>query len=112
MIKLKKGLNLPINGEPEQTVFDANPVTKVALVGSDYTGMKPDLAVSVGDTVKLGQLLFSDKKTPAVRYTAPGAGKVIEINRGEKRVFLSIVIDLQGVEELTFQSHSADQISS
>ncbi|MDO9548632.1 MAG: NADH:ubiquinone reductase (Na(+)-transporting) subunit A, partial [Candidatus Marinimicrobia bacterium] len=112
MIKLKKGLNLPINGEPEQTVFDANPVKKVALVGPDYAGMKPDLAVSVGDTVKLGQLLFSDKKNPAIRYTAPGAGKVVEINRGEKRVFLSIVIELQGEEELSFQSYDTDQIDS
>ncbi|MBU0710408.1 Na(+)-translocating NADH-quinone reductase subunit A [bacterium] len=112
MIKLKKGLNLPINGEPEQAVYDTNPVKKVALVGPDYTGMKPDLAVSVGDTVKLGQLLFSDKKTPAIRYTSPGPGKVIEINRGEKRVFLSMVIELQGNEELTFHFYNADQINT
>jgi len=110
LIKLKKGLNLPINGRPDQTIFDANPVKRVALVGPDYTGMKPDFAVSVGDTVKLGQLLFTDKKNPAIRYTSPGAGKVIEINRGEKRVFLSIVIELQGEGELSFQSYTAEQI--
>ncbi|MBN2602084.1 MAG: Na(+)-translocating NADH-quinone reductase subunit A [Candidatus Marinimicrobia bacterium] len=112
MIKLKKGLSLPINGEPNQTVFDANSVKRVALLGSDYVGMKPDLAVSVGDTVKLGQLLFTDKKNPAIRYTSPGAGKVIEINRGEKRVFVSIVIELQGNEERIFQSHSPEKIAS
>ena len=112
MIKLKKGLDIPINGEPEQAVYDANPVKKVALIGPDYTGMKPDLAVSVGDIVKLGQLLFSDKKNPVIRYTAPGAGKVIEINRGEKRVFLSVVIELQGNEEIIFQSNTPDKIAS
>jgi len=110
LIKLKKGLNLPINGEPEQAVFDANPVKKVALMGPDYTGMKPDFAVSVGDTVKLGQLLFTDKKKPAIRYTAPGAGKVVEINRGEKRAFLSIVIELDGKDEINFQSFPDDKI--
>ena len=112
MIKIKKGLNLPINGEPNQTIFDANPVKKVALVGPDYIGMKPDFAVSVGDTIKLGQLLFTDKKNPAIRYTSPGAGKVVEINRGEKRIFLSIVIELQGNEELSFQSFTVEQIGS
>lgn len=112
MIKLRKGLNLPINGEPNQTVSAANPVKKVALLGPDYAGMKPDFTVSVGDTVKLGQLLFRDKKVPAIRYTAPGAGKVIEINRGAKRVFQSIVIELQGDAEETFQSFGADRIDS
>jgi len=112
LIKLKKGLDIPINGEPEQAVYDANPVKKVALIGPDYTGMKPDLAVSVGDIVKLGQLLFSDKKNPVIRYTAPGTGNVIEINRGEKRVFLSVVIELQGNEEIIFQSNTPDKIAS
>ncbi len=67
--------------------------------------MKPTLAVEVGDTVKKGQLLFSDKKTEGVIYTAPVAGKVTEINRGAKRSFQSLVIEVAGDEEETFTSY-------
>ena len=58
--------------------------------------------VKEGDTVKKGQLLFSDKKTPGVKFTAPAAGTVVEINRGARRVFQSLVIELAGEEEETF----------
>ncbi|MBN1142181.1 MAG: Na(+)-translocating NADH-quinone reductase subunit A, partial [Deltaproteobacteria bacterium] len=111
-IRIKKGLRLPIAGDPEQVVRGGNRVTKVAVVGDDFVGMKPTLAVGVGDKVKLGQLLFSDKKTPGVQYTAPGAGTVVEINRGAKRHFQSIVISLEGDEEVRFPSFPADRLAS
>jgi len=81
MIKIRRGLDLPITGEPEQSVYDAPAVRSVALVGPDYHGLKPTMAVKEGDVVKKGQLLFTDKKTEGVRYTAPAAGKVTSINR-------------------------------
>jgi len=111
-IKIKKGLNLPINGEPVQKVSEGNKITSVALLGGDYVGMKPTMQVAVGDQVRLGQLLFTDKKIPSVRYTSPGAGKVISINRGHKRVFLSIIIELDGDDEITFDSYSTKQLDS
>jgi Na+-transporting NADH:ubiquinone oxidoreductase subunit A len=106
LIRIKRGLNLPINGQPEQQIYPGNPVTKVALIGPDFVGMKPDFAVAIGDTVKLGQRLFSDRKKTNIHYTAPGAGKVIEINRGEKRRFLSMVIELHGDAEITFPAYA------
>lgn len=109
--KIKKGLNLPINGEPAQNVYDARPVKKVALLGNDFIGMKPTFEVEVGDTVKTGQLLFTDKKLPLVRYTSPGAGKIVEINRGERRVFRSLVIELQGSEEIEFKFYKESELS-
>ncbi|MFQ5649109.1 MAG: Na(+)-translocating NADH-quinone reductase subunit A [bacterium] len=110
MIKIQRGLDLPINGEPQQVVSAGNQPTQVALLGVDYVGMRPTMAVAVGDNVKLGQVLFSDKKMPAVRYTAPGAGKVVAINRGAKRTFLSLVIQLSGSAEVTFRSYSESQL--
>ena len=100
LTKIKKGLNVPITGEPEQVISDGNVPRKVAILGDDYVGMKPTMAVKVGDQVKIGQLLFTDKKMPQVRYTAPGAGTVIEINRGEKRKFLSIIIEVNGEDAI------------
>ncbi|TWU02191.1 Na(+)-translocating NADH-quinone reductase subunit A [Stieleria varia] len=94
MITIKEGLDLPILGNPEQHVQVAKPVTRVALLGDDYIGMKPTMLVQVGDRVKLGQPLFTDKKTEGVIFTSPAAGMVAEINRGAKRKFESIVIDV------------------
>ena len=103
-IVIKKGLDLPITGEPRQSVGSGNLPHSVAVLGNDYVGMKPKLEVAVGDPVKLGQLLFTDRKRPAIRYTALGAGKVAAINRGDKRALLSVVIALSGNDEVTFPS--------
>lgn len=94
MIRIKRGLDLPIAGRPEQTIDDARPVRQVAVVGADFVGMKPTMHVQEGDQVKLGQLLFDDKKNEGVRYTAPASGTVRAINRGAKRVLQSVVIDV------------------
>lgn len=99
MIKINKGLDLPIAGAPEQTIHDGPKVRTVALLGQDYIGMKPTMMVREGDRVKLGQVIFTDKKTEGVQYTAPGAGVVRAINRGERRVLLSVVIELDEQEE-------------
>ncbi len=104
MIKITRGLDLPLEGEPKQSIDEARPVGTVAVLAPDYIGMKPTMAVSEGDRVKKGQALFLDKKTPGVQYTAPGAGKVAAINRGAKRTFQSVVIELAGDEEEEFQS--------
>ncbi|WP_341705965.1 Na(+)-translocating NADH-quinone reductase subunit A [Halopseudomonas sp.] len=107
MIKIKRGLDLPITGSPEQRIEDARAVRSVAVVGFDYHGMKPTMEVREGDRVKLGQVLFSDKKTPGVVFTAPAAGVVSAINRGEKRVLQSVVIDVDGDDAITFPAHDA-----
>ena len=57
MIKINKGLNLPIPGAPEQTVDPYRAPRSVALLGSDYPGMRPTMLVRVGDTVKRGQVI-------------------------------------------------------
>lgn len=110
MITITKGINIPIMGSPEQKITEGNSVKSVALLGPDYPGMKPTLVVKVGDTVKKGQLLFTDKKTVGVKYTAPGSGILTAINRGDKRVLLSVTIELKGKEEETFQSYDRDKL--
>ncbi|MEX6503190.1 Na(+)-translocating NADH-quinone reductase subunit A [Pseudomonas zhanjiangensis] len=112
MIKLKHGLDLPITGVPTQRIEAARPVRSVAVIGSDYPGMKPTMQVQVGDRVKLGQVLFSDKRTAGVHYTAPAAGVVSAIHRGEKRVLQSLVIDIDGDEQETFAQYPAAQLDS
>ena len=110
MIKTKKGLNLPIAGSPQQTIEVSRPARSVALVGFDYPGLKPTMEVAVGDRVVTGQLLFTDKKTPGIQFTAPASGTVSAINRGAKRVFQSLVIDVEDGEAKQFASHTATQL--
>ncbi len=101
---------MPIVGAPTQRIEAGRPVRSVAVIGFDYPTMKPTMAVQVGDRVKLGQILFSDKKSEGVHYTAPGAGVVSAVHRGEKRVLQSVVIDLEGDDEITFASYSSEQL--
>jgi Na+-transporting NADH:ubiquinone oxidoreductase subunit A len=97
--RVRKGLDLPIAGEPEQRVDQAPVPARVALLADDYVGMRPTMHVAEGDGIKRGQLLFEDKKTPGVRFTAPGGGHVAKIHRGERRALQSLVIELDSAEQ-------------
>lgn len=94
-IKITKGCNIPLEGLPhhESGIHDGPEIYRFSVTASDYVGMKPTFHVAVGDEVRMGQLLFEDKKNPGVKYTSPCCGKVSAIVRGEKRAFREIVID-------------------
>ena len=109
---IKKGLDLPITGQPKQVIEDGNKVNSVAILGMDYVGMKPTMMVSEGDAVKLGQILFTDKKNPGVNFTSPGAGVVLSINRGAKRVLQSVVIELKGSEQEIFAQYNVSELNN
>jgi len=107
--RIKKGLNLPITGLPEQSVTDAPTPARVAVVAADFIGMKARMHVEVGAEVRRGQLLFEDRKAEGVRHTAPGAGTVVAIHRGERRALLSVVVELNERERsgtLTAEDHT------
>jgi len=91
--RLKRGLDLPLAGEPVQQLSEAVAVQHVALLGDDTIGLKPTFHVQPGDKVLRGQLLFDDKRIPGVRHTAPAAGRVLALHRGERRAFRSLVIE-------------------
>lgn len=112
MFKITKGLDLPISGAPNQVIENAAAASSVAVIGPDFHGMKPTMAVAVGDKVKKGQLLFTDKKTEGVKYTSPAAGTVAAINRGDKRVLQSVVINVEGDEKEEFSSFSGSELKS
>lgn len=112
MIKIKKGLNIPINGEPTEDINVSKNSRSVAILGDDYVGMKPTMLVEEGEDVKLGQPLFEDKKNPGVIFTSPAGGKVESINRGERRALQSVVIEISKTEEsVEFNSYSDTEIS-
>lgn len=116
MPRIKKGLDIPIAGEPEQVVLPGNGVSRVAVVGRDFVGLKPSMQVQVGDRVTLGQPLFTDRRNPGVRFVAPGAGTIREINRGERRILQSVVIDLDTPEDPgsaeSFNAYTAEELEN
>ena len=112
MIKIKKGLNIPINGEPTEEINDSKKSRSVAILGDDYIGMKPSMLVEEGDEVRLGQVLFEDKKNPGVLFTSPAGGKIESINRGDRRVLQSVVIEIAKDEKsVEFKSFSKNELT-
>lgn len=68
MIRIKKGLDLPISGIPVQQISQGSRPHHVALLGDDYVGMRPSMLVQEGDSVVKGQALFEDKRTRSYNF--------------------------------------------
>jgi Na+-transporting NADH:ubiquinone oxidoreductase subunit A len=96
--RIRKGLDLPISGAPEQVVHEGAQVLRVAVLGDDTPGLRARLAVDEDEQVRRGQLLFEDRARPGIRYTAPAAGRVSAIFRGARRRLRSVVIQLSEAE--------------
>ena len=96
---IKKGLDLPISGSPSKKITDIPIISTVAILSNDFVGMKPTLIKREGDAVKAGEIIFEDKKNPGVFYTSPAGGVIASVNRGDKRRFLSVEIDISKNEE-------------
>jgi len=110
--KLKQGLDIPIEGAPEQVVEAGAEVSRVSLLGTDYQGLKPVLAVEEGNRVALGQTLFTDKDQPDISYTSPASGVVTRVVRGYRRVLEGIEIHIGGDDELRFDSYLPEELNS
>ena len=107
---ISKGLDLPISGAPRQTLGKSVDVQSVGVIGDDFVGMRPTMQVQVGDRVKTGQVLFVDKKNEGVSFVSPATGVVREVNRGEKRKFESIVIDVEADEFVEYPTFNDLQL--
>ncbi len=92
-IKLRKGLNIKLQGGAKPELETLPLPAKVALKPTDFQGLTPKLKVKADDLIKAGDALFFDKYHPEIQYTAPVGGKVVSVNRGERRKILEIVIE-------------------
>lgn len=99
VINLKRGLNIRLKGEAEKTLGTSTDTDKVALKPTDFPGLVPKLLVKAGQVVKAGEPVFFDKYNPEVFFTAPTSGEVLEVNRGERRKVLEIIIKADGKNE-------------
>lgn len=99
IIKLKKGLDIRLQGKPQPKFAVAKLPSNFALKPTDFPGLTPKLAVKVDQEVKAGSELFYDKYLTEVKFTSPVSGKVVAINRGERRRILEVVVEANGKNE-------------
>lgn len=92
VVKLKRGLDIKLNGEVGNTVNPGGNCSLYAIKPTDFRALIPRLVVKAGDQVKAGEVLFINKYKPEIKFTAPVSGTIESINRGERRKLLEVVI--------------------
>ncbi len=96
---IKKGVDIPLVGKPENELLNSPDINMVALKPSDFPGVRPKMTVQVGDRVKIGQELFHSKNFPEIKFRSPGGGVIHEIERGHRRAIMAIKVALDESEE-------------
>ncbi len=98
-IHSKRGIDFRIRGWPGERLIELDDPDRVAVPVDKLPVAKAGLLVKPGDRVRLGSVLFADKKRPWLKFLSPGAGRVSQINYGPRRVIKELVIDLDGDEK-------------
>ena len=99
VIKLRKGLDINLQGKAEEKKIQLKSNGKFALVPDDFEGVTPKVVVKEGDKVKAGDALFLNKQYPEVKFASPVSGTVREVVRGERRKVLCIKVDADAQQE-------------
>ncbi len=99
VIKIKKGLNIPLHGAAEKILNTAPRSARYSLCPTDFHGLTPKMLVKEGDQVKAGTPLFFDKYNEKIIFTSPVSGTFTDLVRGDKRRILKITIDAEPVDE-------------
>lgn len=85
VINIKKGLDIPLDGKVSGLVEEDRKTDLFAVIPGDFPGYTWKIAVKAGDNVKAGAPLLYAKECEEIKLTAPVAGTVAEIKRGERR---------------------------
>ena len=110
--QIKQGRDIKLKGAAPKEIVTLSLPRQVAVVPSDFKGIKASLCVKVNDAVKVGTPLFEDKHCPEIKVVSPVSGRVAAINRGEKRFLEDIVVESDGRDEaVAFRKFSASEIS-
>ena len=99
IIKLRKGLDINLQGKAAESLVEAPLAKEYAVSPLDFENVTPKLLVKVGDKVKAGTPLFFDKNNQRVLFCSPVSGEVSAVNRGEKRKILNVVVAADANQE-------------
>ena len=109
VVKLKKGLDIKLNGEAEKKITSAEACDLYGVMPTDFRALTPRLAVKAGDQVKAGDTLFFNKYMPEIKFSAPVSGTVESINRGERRKLLEVVVKAD--KEIQYKDFGAADVN-
>ena len=101
IIKIKKGLHIPLKGKAEKVTIKYEPAATYAIKPTEYRGLRPKIVAKEGTEVQTGSVLFFDKNRPDVKFTSPVSGTVKEIKRGEKRRILEVIVKADTEQKFT-----------
>ncbi len=93
-IKVKKGHNINIAGVASREILAPKKNNTVSLSPENFRYIKPKLLVKENDTVNLGDPIFFDKLSPAVKWPAIASGKISKIIYGERRAIKEIIFSV------------------
>ena len=99
LIKLRKGLDIKLEGAAIETKVEIGKAKEYALQPDDFIGVVPKVVVREGDRVKAGEPLFVDKNCPDVRFASPVSGEVTEVVRGDRRKVLCVKVKADAEQE-------------
>lgn len=91
-IKIRKGLNINLEGEAEKVLEEAPVPETFAVKPPDFHDVRTKLLAKEGDEVKAGTPIFYDKDNEKVMFSSPVSGEVVEVVRGAKRKILEVKI--------------------
>ena len=112
VIKLHRGLDINLAGKAEKKTIAVKPSRVYALSPSGFEGVKPKAVVKEGDSVKAGDALFVNKDYPEVKFASPVSGKVVLVERGDRRKLLSIRVEADNEQEYAdFGVKSVDSLT-
>ncbi len=97
--KVKRGYDIPLAGAPERLLVNGSRPKLAAVQPADFRNLRPQMQVAPGTQVKVGTVLFTDKKQPAIKFLAPVSGTVKDIVRGERRRILRAEIQVALADE-------------
>ncbi len=112
VVKISKGLDIKLKGAPAEQMTSIGAAKLYALMPADFTRVVPKVVVKPEDEVKAGDALFVDKNAPELRFVSPVSGKVVAVNRGERRRVLSVVVESDGkFESVEYKAKDVQSLS-
>jgi len=112
-IKIKRGLNIPIEGDAPENIIGHIKPDIIKIYPEDFNGLSPKVRVKIGDKVKAGTPVMHDKNNEDLVFVSPVSGEVIAVTRGEKRRLLDITIKCdKEIEYLQFEKSNLSELSA
>lgn len=93
IIKIKKGLDIPLRGAASQAQTIDTGTNLFGIVPDDFPGHTWKCAVKAGDKVLVGTSLLYSKTDEDIKLVSPVCGIVKEVRRGERRKIEAVTVE-------------------